>query len=76
MRETIRQPVKLEPFLEALGKIHVLRIQCFHGIGAFEVYRLKVSALKPHPSVCSVLRRFGFFRNESREEREQVRVFD
>jgi release factor glutamine methyltransferase len=42
----------------------VLEIQCFHGIGAFEVYRLKVSALKlSDPSVCSVLRRFGFFPN-------------
>ncbi|PIV24597.1 MAG: hypothetical protein COZ69_00950 [Deltaproteobacteria bacterium CG_4_8_14_3_um_filter_45_9] len=42
----------------------VLEIQCFHGIGAFEVHRSEVSALKfSHPSVCSVLRLFGLFLN-------------
>jgi hypothetical protein len=34
----------------------VLEAECFHGIGAFEVYLYKVSAQKFfHPSVCPVL---------------------
>jgi len=42
----------------------MLEIQCFHCIGAFGVYHLKVSALKlSHPPACSVLIGFGFFQN-------------
>jgi hypothetical protein len=40
----------------------VLESQCFHAIGAFEVYLLKVSALKLfHASVCSVFQNFTHF---------------
>ena len=40
----------------------VLEAQCFQGIGAFEVDRLKVSALKlSHPSACSVFQNFSHF---------------
>ena len=40
----------------------VLESECFHSVGAFEVYLLKVSALKlSHPSVCSVFQNFSRF---------------
>ncbi len=40
----------------------VLESECFHGVGAFEVHLLKVSALKlSHPSVCSVFQNFSRF---------------
>jgi hypothetical protein len=40
----------------------VLAAQCFQGIGAFEVDRLKVSALKlSHPPACSVFQNFSHF---------------
>jgi hypothetical protein len=42
----------------------VLEIECFHGIGAFEVHLSKVSALKlSHPPVCSIFREFCSFSN-------------
>jgi hypothetical protein len=38
----------------------VFEMKCFHGVGAFEVYLLKVSALKlSHPSACPVFKDFG-----------------
>jgi hypothetical protein len=40
----------------------VLEVKCFHGVGAFEVYLLKVSALKlSHPSACPVFKDFSLF---------------
>jgi hypothetical protein len=40
----------------------VFEMKCFHGVGAFEVYFLKVSALKLfHPSVCPVFMDFSLF---------------
>jgi hypothetical protein len=40
----------------------VFEMKCFHGVGAFEVYLFKVSALKlSHPSVCSVFKDFSLF---------------
>jgi hypothetical protein len=52
----------------------VLESGCFHGIGAFEVHLLKVSALKlSHPSVCSVFQnfsRFSLLQRSLRGERE------
>ena len=59
------QSFRTRGVLEENGQVSMmLEIQCFHGIGAFGVYRLKVSALKlSHPSVYSVLRRGGFFSN-------------
>jgi len=40
----------------------VLGSECFHGVGAFEVHLLKVSALKlSHPSVCSVFQNISRF---------------
>jgi hypothetical protein len=42
----------------------VLEIECFYGIGAFEVLLSGVSALKlSHPSVCSILRVFRCYSN-------------
>jgi len=53
----------------------VLEIQCFHGIGAFEVHRSEVSALKfSHPSVCSVLRLFGLFLNYDTVSRGELAI--
>jgi hypothetical protein len=59
--------------LEENGQVSmVLEIGCFHGIGAFKVYRLKVSALKlSHPPVCSVLRLFGPFPNSDTASRSE-----
>jgi hypothetical protein len=38
----------------------VLEVKCFHGVGAFELYLLKVSALKlSHPSA------YPFFRTSA-----------
>ena len=40
----------------------VLEAQCFHGVGAFEVHLLKVSALKlSRASACSVFQNFSHF---------------
>jgi hypothetical protein len=40
----------------------VLEVKCFHGVGAFEVHLLKVSALKlSHPSACPVFQDFSLF---------------
>jgi hypothetical protein len=40
----------------------VLESEYFHGVGAFEVHLLKVSALKLfHRSVCSVFQNFNRF---------------
>jgi hypothetical protein len=40
----------------------VLEVKCFHGVGAFEVYLLKVAALKhSHPSAYPVFQKVGFF---------------
>jgi len=40
----------------------VLESEYFHGVGAFKVHLLKVSALKlSHPSVCSVFQNFSRF---------------
>ena len=40
----------------------MLEVKCFHGLGAFEVYLLKVTALKlSHPSACPVFDEFILF---------------
>jgi hypothetical protein len=40
----------------------VLEVKCFHGVGAFEVYLLKVTAPKlSHPSACPVFEGFSLF---------------
>jgi hypothetical protein len=40
----------------------MLEAKCFHRIGAFEVYLLKVTALKlSHPSACPVFKDFSLF---------------
>jgi hypothetical protein len=40
----------------------VLGMKCFHGVGAFEVNLIKVTALKLfHPSVCPVFNKFSLF---------------
>jgi hypothetical protein len=40
----------------------MLEVKCFHGIGAFEVHLLKVTALKlSHPSACPVFKDFSLF---------------
>jgi hypothetical protein len=40
----------------------VLEAKYFHGVGTFEVYLLKVSALKlSHPSACPVFKDFSYF---------------
>jgi hypothetical protein len=53
----------------------VLKSVCFHGVGAFEVRLLKVSAQKlSHPSVCSVFEnssRFSLLRHSLLGEREE-----
>jgi hypothetical protein len=55
----------------------VLESEYFHGVGAFEVHLLKVSALKlSHPSVCSVFQnfsRFSILRHSLLGERDRVR---
>jgi len=40
----------------------VLGMKCFHGLGAFEVNLLKVTALKlSHPSACPFFKKFSLF---------------
>jgi len=40
----------------------MLEVECFHGIRAFDVYLLKVTALKlSHPSACPVFKDFSLF---------------
>ena len=40
----------------------MLEVECFHGIGAFDVYLLKVTALKlSHPSACPFFKKFSLF---------------
>jgi hypothetical protein len=55
----------------------VLEVKCFHGVEAFEVYLLKVSALKlSHPSAYPVFQdfsRFSILRHSPSGEREGVR---
>jgi hypothetical protein len=55
----------------------VLGAKYFHGVGAFEVYLFKVSALKLyHPSACPVFQdfsRFSLLRHSLSGERGRVR---
>jgi hypothetical protein len=55
----------------------VLETKCFYGVEAFEVYLLKVTALKlSHPSACPVFKEFSLFsqlRHSLLGERGRVR---
>jgi hypothetical protein len=65
------QNFRMRSVLEENGQVSmVLEIECFHGIGAFEVHLSKVSAPKlSHPPVCFIFRVFWSFSNYDRVSR-------